>query len=61
MTFSNFSVDYLLDPCDFIDKLVSEFVEYIEGKSLLNINDPNKEKALSLNLVKWNIENLLVC
>ena len=61
MTFSNFPVDCLLDPCDFIDKLIAELVEYIEGKSVLSINDPNEEKALSLDLVKWNIENLCVC
>jgi len=60
VTLSYLSIDSLLDPGDLINEFVSEMLHHVNGKAVLGINDPDKEEAVSLNLVERDIPDLLV-
>ena len=54
------AVDCLLDPGDLIDKTVAELLEQAECKSVLGIDDPDEEVAVSLEPIERNLENFLI-
>ena len=60
MTFCDLSIHSLLDPSYFINKFVAEILHHFESETIFCVDDPDEEEAILLNLVKWNVQDLLI-
>jgi len=52
MAFGDLAVDCLFDPYDFVNQLVLELFEEVEGVRVLGIDDPDEQEAILLQLVE---------
>lgn len=60
MTFCNLTVHCLFYPGHFVHELVAMLVEHVQGEAVLRVDDPNKEEALRLDLLEWQVQDILV-
>jgi hypothetical protein len=54
------SVNCLFDPGNFIHQPITILFHHVQGHSIFGVNDPDEEKAVTLNLIEGDVQNLLV-
>ena len=60
VAFGDLPINSLFDPCNLINQPVAIVLHHRNGEPVLGINNPNKEEAIGLQLVKRDVEDLLI-